>query len=886
MLRRVSGRWPFVGRAKELSRVDVLLGSGTGALIMGESGVGKSAFAREIGRRASAAGVAVGHVVGHAVSSGTPFETFAGALAAQPGWDSTELGVAEVVTSLFARLGGPAGQPPLLVVDDVQLIDPQSAQVLLRIAAANSATVVATAPQDAALAPAVDRLWRDGFCERVELAPLSGDEVERLLQAVLEGPVDDRTVRAFAEHSGGNALFLREMLTAALERSVLVRRDYGDEHTWALVAEPPVSRGIREAVSARLAGLPEAQRAGLELIAAGEPLTAAIAADLTGDAILDELASDRLVAVRDGLAGPEVATAHPIYGDVLRADLPALRLHRLRLAIARRMESDPQPRPHDLVRAAVWRLDSGQGGDAERLVTAARAARRISLSTAERLARHAYETSGSLSAALLLAEVLTHTGRADAASELTAALPPDSLRPSDREALVYCAAMGQGVLSGQPGAGADLVAGVLAGVPSASDQLRALHAAMLAFDGRFEATLAIAMPILDDPAAAPTARTIAALGAVGATYWLGRYRDSVRIADQITATAASVRDVVPFGFASIELMAICAHVERGDFNAAERRARRLKLAAETDGDVFAGPRADYCRGRVAMLRGQATTARQLFARCLAELAPFDQFIERHLGAMFARAAVMCGDVGAAAAALAAGAQKTGMKTYEPEDELAHAAVLASSLRMDDAAERAAWAAGVAASQSEWSVALMAYHDAARYGGARHVVSPMREAVTHVDGTLAWCYLDHAVALGAHDAAALDEVSRRFEAHGALLYAAEAMAEAALAHAAAGDNRAARASSAHAGFLWEKCEAVPPPWLAGSAIAVPLTGRERQVAALAASGLTDAAIADRLSISIRTVQTHLSHVYDKLGSSGRSGLAARLSDATPASPTPG
>src|SRR5581483_9320616 len=121
-----------------------------------------------------------------------------------------------------------------------------------------------------------------------------------------------------------------------------------------------------------------------------------------------------------------------------------------------------------------------------------------------------------------------------------------------------------------------------------------------------------------------------------------------------------------------------------------------------------------------------------------------------------------------------------------------------------------------------------YHDAARYGAARQVVNLMREAVAHVDGTLAWCYLDHAAALAGHDGGALDEVSRRFEAHGALWFAAEAQAEAALAHAAAGDKRAARASSTHAGWLWGKCEAVPPPWLTGSAIAVPLTSRERQV----------------------------------------------------------
>jgi DNA-binding CsgD family transcriptional regulator len=57
--------------------------------------------------------------------------------------------------------------------------------------------------------------------------------------------------------------------------------------------------------------------------------------------------------------------------------------------------------------------------------------------------------------------------------------------------------------------------------------------------------------------------------------------------------------------------------------------------------------------------------------------------------------------------------------------------------------------------------------------------------------------------------------------------------------------------------------------------VPLTPRERQVAALAVGGHTDPAIADRLHISIRTVQTHLAHIYVKLGINSRTDLASHL-----------
>jgi DNA-binding CsgD family transcriptional regulator len=43
--------------------------------------------------------------------------------------------------------------------------------------------------------------------------------------------------------------------------------------------------------------------------------------------------------------------------------------------------------------------------------------------------------------------------------------------------------------------------------------------------------------------------------------------------------------------------------------------------------------------------------------------------------------------------------------------------------------------------------------------------------------------------------------------------------------------------------------------------------------LVATGLRNAEVADRMFISPRTVQTHLSHVFTKLGISSRAELAA-------------
>jgi DNA-binding CsgD family transcriptional regulator len=53
----------------------------------------------------------------------------------------------------------------------------------------------------------------------------------------------------------------------------------------------------------------------------------------------------------------------------------------------------------------------------------------------------------------------------------------------------------------------------------------------------------------------------------------------------------------------------------------------------------------------------------------------------------------------------------------------------------------------------------------------------------------------------------------------------------------------------------------------------LTRREAEVAALAARGLTNREIADRLFVSVRTVEAHVDHVLTKLGFHTRTQLAA-------------
>ena len=69
----------------------------------------------------------------------------------------------------------------------------------------------------------------------------------------------------------------------------------------------------------------------------------------------------------------------------------------------------------------------------------------------------------------------------------------------------------------------------------------------------------------------------------------------------------------------------------------------------------------------------------------------------------------------------------------------------------------------------------------------------------------------------------------------------------------------------------------PPSIAADdgAAHAPLTAREREVARLAAAGLTNGEIAAELDASVRTVHTHLQAAYRKLGVNRRDQLAPLL-----------
>ncbi|MFD5405815.1 helix-turn-helix transcriptional regulator [Streptomyces griseorubiginosus] len=160
------------------------------------------------------------------------------------------------------------------------------------------------------------------------------------------------------------------------------------------------------------------------------------------------------------------------------------------------------------------------------------------------------------------------------------------------------------------------------------------------------------------------------------------------------------------------------------------------------------------------------------------------------------------------------------------------------------------------------------YDAVRLG------APERAA-----GRLTGVFAAHADALAQGDGPALDRAARTLEERGFLLFAAEAYAQAAQAHR---DPGAARTSRTRSVALARRCQGARTPALAGLVLGE-LTARQRQIVTLAAAGLTNRQIAEKLTLSVRTVGNHLYGAYTRLGASDRDALPClvELPEAQPA-----
>ena len=223
-------------------------------------------------------------------------------------------------------------------------------------------------------------------------------------------------------------MFLRELVDGALGTGALAEAG----GLWRL--EGPLSPTVRlvELVALRLGDLSQSERSVLELLALGEPLGQAELARLADPPAVDALEDKGLITSGTDGSRIEIRLAHPVYGDVVRAGISALRERAVSRSLAEVIEAVGARRQGDPLKVATLRLVGG-GGRAELLVSGAMAARaRHEYSLTERLARAAIEAGAGFEARLMAAETAHLQGRSGQAEQELAALAAQAASDAEK----------------------------------------------------------------------------------------------------------------------------------------------------------------------------------------------------------------------------------------------------------------------------------------------------------------------------------------------------------------------------------------------------------------------------------------------------------------------
>jgi DNA-binding NarL/FixJ family response regulator len=886
-----------VGRERELAAADAARKTAGGLWLSGPAGAGRTRLAHEIAQRSSALGSRVLWLAATPGMGAVPLGPFRHLLAPDDDADGAEdaLWVA-LERALHAE---PARGEVVVVVDDAHHLDDLSAAFVHRLTANRSAFVVLTVRDDLDRPEALTAMWKDGLVERLDIGALGLGEAEAILRFALAGEVERPTVQALWSHSGGNVLLLRELTLSALEDSTLSRKDA----IWSWRGRGHASPRLREVVATRLGRLSEAERAALEYVAVGRPLPSETLRVFADDNVIDELeARGLLVAeVVDGTIDLDVS--HSVYADVLLAALSAHRLRTLRRQLVHVTARTMMRGPRDAVRLAILRLEAGETVDPVTLRTAATAAlwhaghllaeslsdsaRSQSLplgsegGIALRLARAAWEQSGDIESGIELAVTYAWIGQTDNAAALLETIESQATHDEDRARIANARSTLLFWGMGRPDDAMAVLRDAEAACRSIADssahrELTRARAGIALNVARPREAFEVSRELIENgPADLATTRARTTVAA--ALAMLGRCDEALTFVDTYLPTAFEQLDTSPL--IAVQLLT----ARNGAFMRLGRVAESRELADQCLAVALVGESIDGTAvfetwaGRARLAAGDIHGARRHLIEAETLFAERDP-LSLHGWALYstAQASVWGGDLDAAHRALAdAAAVRRCARYFDGDLHLARILLATAERRAHDAVD--AIAAAVAwATEAEMPVeAAMAWHASVRLDRASECVEPLARLAAQMSNPFVADLAAHANAAARNDADALESVAAAFSARGLFLHAHEAASAARDAYERNGDTRAAQALASRALEFSKACPGAQPSWWSSRRPLPELTRREHEIARLAADGLASRAIADRLVVSVRTVDSHLYRVYTKLGVRDRASLADAL-----------
>lgn len=876
-------RWPLVGRKPHLDSFaqDLSANHIHSWMICGPVGVGKTRLAEEFLDLAAAGKRRTAKAVASRAAAQVPLGAIAHILPAGVDLTDPVSGFRTVAQTLAGH-----SKPTVILVDDLHLLDNSSAVLLGQLLDSQVIALIGTARPGEQTSDAIHALLQRGdHVRRIDLGHMARNQVENLLHRVLGGPVSRRTLHALFTASGGNALFLRELVLGATEAGALTH----DGGVWDISEKRlPVTPHLRDLIATRISLSPPAARPLLESLAFCGALSLTDATTLTDRTVLDHLERSGIIQISAHRRRMTLTLAHPLYEEVIAAGTSALERCDLGLRQAERLESHGLKRRDDALHVASWRLAATGSADPALLQQAAAVAMNsndneqvIELLTALRPDQHTLESR------VLFGRAFMHTGQLERADAILA--EADTRARNDHERITVATTRCTNLFWSDPRL--DRALTVCATARSAlSDQAcarqsRLMEGGMLTVGG----SPAQGLRMLDDlPDAPPQEGLDAWLITLNAKALGLAFVGSVEEAQSLADHARSVHEAIGEGkllpHPALQLAPLAlSFMENGMIDEAREVSLRASDTLQAAHSPVARQYLAFYSARAEWLAGRPISARRWYAEAaaIARTHRLTRVVRSYLSGLMACAALV-GDINMAASLIPDFEANSPSGFLAGEEALGLAWLHAARGELGRARDLLHTAAADARRTGHVISEVLLLTDVARLGDSKSARERLAELSSHCDGALTHARARFVTALADNDPQRLMNCSEELEHMGTPVLAAESAAAAAGAWQRLGDSRKVTAATTRAASLASRCEGARTPLLATIAsTSEPLTKREQEIALLAAAGNTSKAISQHLTISVRTVENHLQRIYLKLGIRNRTDLAQALKyDITP------
>lgn len=836
--------------------------SGAGGIVLaGAAGVGKSRLAREIIDHARSVRRPCHWLYATASARSVPLGVFA-EFASSFGEDPLRR-VHEVITALTDDRPGRA---TVVGVDDAHLLDEQSALVVHQLVQRKAAMVVLTMRNGESAPDAVTSLYKDHGIPRLELQPLSAIDVATLLEQVLDGPVETASAQRLWRYTHGNVLYLRQLVDDELAHRKLSRRS----GVWVWTGQPEVSPTLTDLIESNVGRQDPAVLEVIDTVAIADPLEIDVLQSLVPPSALHE-AESRGVIVVDSEAG-FVRLAHPLYGEARRRRMGTLQRAALGRHISDAIAAVSEQTPQQLVRRAVLISNSERPDDAELLSGAANSALYLmDLRLAIELAERAMKFGDSAGSRILYGFALLTAARAEEGEQVLRDTDELVGQSAERAQIALFRAASLAWNLGRP---TDAEAVLDAAQPSSethglTTSFDALRVSIAATRGQMPTVVRAAPSIVQVSDVVPAARMFCAWGYAAA---LGDVGDIGRL-DEMASEGYEFAQSLPetshlrfgLGVNHIDGLRLAGELRR----MSEHAARLNDQAQDHPASLTI---AGLLLGMTRAASGDVVAARRLFSESLAAY-EYASLVSEQSGYWLAAVHGMAGNHVAADRQLRSVAPRVFVASnlWDPIRHIARAWTSAAAGQVSAAVATLHEGARQMRDQGRPAREVWCLQTATQLGDAT-AATRLAEIAEIVQGPRAAAAAEHAGALAEGDGAKLLSASTAYEVFGDKLAAADSAAQAAEAFRAAGSRGSALTATTRATALAQECGADTPA-LRTIDTRAELTPRQREIASLVAAGLSNREIADRLHMSVRSVEGHVFRASQRNGVTSREALAA-------------